>query len=245
MPRGYAGLKPFLMSHTDSAYPGFDLAIPDQHRADVWLAALKQWEQSGQMPALQVIRLPNDHTNGATAGRPTPRAYMADNDLALGRMVEALSHGSFWKNTVVFVLEDDAQNGPDHVDSHRSPMLVISAYNHPHTWHRFTNTTDVIATMEEILTLEHLSQFDRYGRPRRGLFAGQPDVTPYTALTPSVPLTERNSVGGPGARESARLDFRFEDLADDDTFNHVLWLAIKGPGVPYPGTHKMQSLLIP
>src|SRR6185436_20220490 len=115
----------------------------------------------------------------------------------------------------VFVLEDDAQNGPDHVDSHRSPLLVISAWNRPRVWHRFTNTTDVIATIEEILRLEHLSQFDAFGRPLRGIFADAPDLSPYLALRPGVPLTERNPARGPGSEESARLDLRREDLADD------------------------------
>lgn len=242
IPAGYAGLKPFLEAHTDSTFPGFDTKIPDQHRADLWLRALAQWQHDGVMPALQIIRLPNDHTVGAKAGELSPRAYMADNDLALGRMVEGLSRGRFWKNTVVFVVEDDAQNGPDHVDSHRAPFLVISAYNRSRTWHRFTNTTDAIATIEEILSLDHLSQFDAFGRPLRGIFAPAPDLAPYTALPPAVPLTDRNPVaGGAGARESERLDFRFEDLADEDAFNRALWLALKGTARPYPGPTTMTA----
>jgi YVTN family beta-propeller protein len=238
--KGYQGLKPFLDSHTDSAYAGFDLGITDQSRADEWITSLHGWEQSGAMPTLQTIHLPNDHTRGATAGAFTPRAYMADNDLALGRMIEALSTSPFWKNTVVFVLEDDAQNGPDHVDSHRSPMMIISAYNQPHVWHRFGNTTDVIATIEEILSLDHLSQFDGWGRPYRGVFSTRPDLTPYHALTPAISLTERNPRNTPAARASAGMDFRLEDLVDDDAFNHVLWLAIKG-NAPYPAIHHMTA----
>ncbi len=240
LPSGYVGLKPYLDAHTDSAYPGFDLDIPDQHRADVWLKALAGWEAGGDMPALQIMRLPNDHTMGASAGALSPRAYAADNDLALGRIIAGLSRSRFWKNTVVFVLEDDAQNGPDHVDSHRSNFLVISAYNRPHTWHRFANTTDVIATIEQILTLDNLSQFDRFGRPLRGIFASSPDLTPYTALTPPQSLGERNPPRGPGARQSANLDFRFEDLVDDNTFNHILWEELK-PGRPYPGTRTLTA----
>jgi DNA-binding beta-propeller fold protein YncE len=233
--RVYEGLKPFLEAHTDSAFPGFNLQIPDQLRADVWLRALAGWERDATMPALQILYLPNDHTNGARAGELTPRAYMADNDLALGRVIEALSRSRFWGSTVVFVVEDDAQNGPDHVDSHRAPFLVISAWNRPRVWHRFTNTTDVMATIEEILTLEHLSQFDAFGRPLRGIFADAPDLTPYQVLRPSVPLTERNPAGGPGSKESAGLDFSLQDLADDDVFNRALWLAIKGTAIPFPG----------
>jgi DNA-binding beta-propeller fold protein YncE len=240
-PAGYRGLKPFLESHTDSTYPGFDLKIPDQHRADLWIAQLARWEQDGSMPALQIFRLPNDHTAGGRAGEPTPRAYMADNDLALGRAIEALSKGSYWKSTVVFVLEDDAQNGPDHVDSHRSPLLVISAYNRPRVWHRWANTTDVLRTIEEILTLKSLSQFDAFGRPLRGIFADTPDLAPYTALRPAQSLEERNPAAGPGVRESEALDLRLEDQSDDEVFNRALWLTIKGAKVPYPGRRVMSA----
>jgi DNA-binding beta-propeller fold protein YncE len=235
----YEGLKPFLEQHTEPAYPGFDMNIADQHRADLWLAALARFERDGSMPALQLLYLPNDHTVGARAGGLTPRAYMADNDLALGRVIEGLSRSRFWRNTIVFVLEDDAQNGPDHVDSHRSPFLVISAWNRARVWHRFTNTTDVIATIEEILTLDHLSQFDAFGRPLRGIYADAPDLTPYAALVPQVPLDERNPAAGPGSRESAVLDFRLQDRADDVAFNRALWLAIKGAARPYPGATVM------
>ncbi|MGH7523616.1 MAG: alkaline phosphatase family protein, partial [Gemmatimonadales bacterium] len=239
----YRGLKPFLESHTDSAFPGFDLHITDQYRADEWLRMFAGWVKTGQMPTLQILRLPNDHTRGAVAGAFTPRAYMADNDLALGRVVEALSTSPFWKNTVMFVLEDDAQNGPDHVDSHRSPMMIISAYSQPRVWHRFGNTTDVIATIEEMLRLDHLSQFDAFGRPYRGVFTSHPDLRPYHAMTPSIPLTERNPAGTPAARQSARLDFRLEDLADDETLNRVLWQAIKG-NVRYPGIHHWSAPIL-
>jgi hypothetical protein len=127
-------------------------------------APLQGWVSAGQMPRLQIVRLPNDHTMGARENELTPAAYMADNDLALGRMVEAVSRSPFWRSTAFFVLEDDAQNGPDHVDSHRSVLLVISPWTRPGTVHRWTNTTDVIATMEDILGLGQLSQFDFYGR---------------------------------------------------------------------------------
>jgi DNA-binding beta-propeller fold protein YncE len=241
-PPGYLGLKPFLDAHTDSTFPGFNLKIPDQRRADIWLSRLDGWQRDGAMPALQIIRLPNDHTSGARAGDPTPRAFMADNDLALGRMIEGLSKSAFWRNTVVFVVEDDAQNGPDHVDSHRAPFLMISAWNRPgEVHHRFANTTDVLETIEEILDLQHLSQFDAFGRPLRGLFAGTPDLTPYTALLPATPMDERNPARGPGEEESAGFDFRFEDRVDDAAFNRVLWAAIKGPDRPYPGSRALTA----
>src|SRR5262249_46239421 len=154
-----------------------------------------------------------------------------DNDLALGRIVEAISKSQYWRDTVIFVLEDDAQGGPDHVDSHRSVLLTISAYNRPGVVHRFVNTTDVIATIEEILCLDSLTQFDHFGRPLRGIFAAEPDLTPYSAVTPSVDLNERNPAEPP---KTGALDFSKPDAVDDDLFNRILWAAIKGD-VPYPG----------
>jgi DNA-binding beta-propeller fold protein YncE len=240
--RWYRGLKAFLAAHTDTTYPGWDLSIPDQRRVDVWLASFRHWVAAGRMPALQIVYLPQDHTSGGAAGAWTPRAMVADNDLALGRLVEALSHSPFWKRTVVFVMEDDAQNGPDHVDSHRSPLLVISPYTRGGVLHRFTNTTDVLRTMEEILHLDALSQFDHYGHPLRDVWRDTPDTAPFAALTPSVPLDERNPGRGRAARESRRLDLAMADAADMDLLNRVLWMLVKGEGVAYPGTHRMSAL---
>lgn len=241
LPPGYRGNKPFLYAHTNPSFPGFDLAIKDQRRADVWISELDQYAKRGEMPALEVVRLPNDHTSGAQAGRPTPQAAFADNDLALGRMVEALSKSPFWRNTVMFVLEDDAQNGPDHVDSHRSPMLVISAFNRGGVYHRFANTTDVLRTIEEILGLESLSQFDYFGRPLRDIWSDTPDMAPYTPITPSVSLDDLNPRGTRGARESEKLDLRVEDVADEELFNRILWRTIKGDATPYPGARRASA----
>ena len=231
----YRGIKPFLVPNTNPTFPGFDLHIQDQHRADIWIAELNEFAQQGRMPALESVRLPNDHTEGASPGRPTARAHMADNDLALGRMIEALSKSPFWKSTVVFVLEDDAQDGPDHVDSHRSPLLVISPWARSGVHRRWANTTDVIATIAELLKLGSLSQFDHYGEPLRDIWRESPDLAPYTALVPSVSLDERTPARSVGTRESSHFDFSAEDRIDDDRFNRVLWAAIKGRDVPYPG----------
>jgi len=231
----YRGLKPFLIPNTNPKFPGFDLNIQDQHRADVWIAELGEFVKRGEMPTLEIMRLPNDHTEGARAGRPTPRAHFADNDLALGRVVEALSRTPFWSSTVVFVLEDDAQAGPDHVDSHRSPLLVISPWARPGVHRRWANTTDVIATIAELLHLGSLSQFDHYGEPLRDIWRDSPDPRPYTALVPAVSLDERTPARGVGTRQSSRFDFSAEDRIDDAQFNRVLWAAIKGERVPYPG----------
>ncbi|MDB4899983.1 MAG: phosphoesterase, partial [Gemmatimonadetes bacterium] len=242
LPPGYRGNKPYLASHTHPAYPGFNLDITDQHRADVWIAELAEFTRRGVMPTLEIVRLPNDHTSGATAGRPTPRAYVADNDLALGRIIEALSHSPFWERSVVFVVEDDAQNGPDHVDSHRAPVQIISPWSRGGVVHRFTNTTDVLRTIEEILGLDAMSQFDYFGRPLRDVWRDTPDTRPYTALMPAVDRTERNPAATRGARESSQLKLDLEDQGDDDLFNRILWRAMKGESLPYPGTRRGSTL---
>ncbi|HEX2780063.1 MAG TPA: bifunctional YncE family protein/alkaline phosphatase family protein [Gemmatimonadaceae bacterium] len=241
MPASYRGAKPFLAKNTNPNAPGFDMHIRDQVRADVWIAELQEYVKRGSMPALEILRLPNDHTEGASAGRPTPRAHMADNDLALGRVIEALSKTPFWRSTAVFVLEDDAQDGPDHVDSHRSPLLVISPWARGGVHHRWTNTTDAIATMAELLKLGTLSQFDHFGEPLRDIWREKPDVRPYRALTPSISLDEKTPRGAPGTGASATLDLRYEDRINDDLFNRILWVAVKGPGVPYPGSRRASA----
>ncbi|MDX2193644.1 MAG: bifunctional YncE family protein/alkaline phosphatase family protein [Gemmatimonadales bacterium] len=239
LPAGYRGLKPFLRDNTCDSFPAYDLSISDQRRADVWLAEFAGFVRAGRMPQLQVLRLPNDHTMGMRAGQLSPRAYMADNDLALGRVIEALSRSPFWRETAVFVVEDDAQNGPDHVDSHRSPLLVVSPWAQAGVWHRFANTTDVLRTIEEILGLDALSQFDHFGRPLREIWREVPDTTPYVALRPATPLDERNPATGTGARLSERLELYVEDIADEELFNRVLWIAAKGESRSYPGPSRL------
>ena len=233
--------KQALIGHTNTAYSGWNLDIPDQSRVDVWLKDFQEFVRGNSLPALEIMTLPNDHTSGAAAGKPTPRAYMADNDFALGRIIEALSKSPFWKNTVVFVLEDDAQDGPDHVDSHRSPLLVISAYNRGRVFHRFANTTDVVATIEDILGLGRMSQFDHYGRPLREIWEATPDLNPYTAIRSSVPLNEKNPPRGALAEASKMLVLDKVDMADEELFNRILWKSIKGDA-PFPGTKRMSAL---
>jgi hypothetical protein len=208
-------------------------------RMDAWMAEFNGYVAKGNLPALEIMTLPNDHTAGGAAKKPTPRAYMADNDLALGRLVEAVSKSPYWRDTVIFVLEDDAQSGPDHVDSHRSVLLTISAYNRAGTLHRWTNTTDVIATIEEILGLDTMSQFDHFGRPLRDVFAAEADLTPYSAIVPAVDMNEKN----PEAAKSSALDFSRPDAIDDDTFNHDLWRTIMGEDVPYPAAARAPSMV--
>jgi DNA-binding beta-propeller fold protein YncE len=240
-PVRYRATKEALDRYTNRDYPSFDMKITDQVRADVWLKDFQEFVRQGNMPALQIMHLPSDHTSGGRAGEMTPKAHMADNDHALGRIVEAVSNSPYWKDTVFFILEDDSQDGPDHVDSHRSVMFVLSAYNRAGLIHRFVNTTDVMATMEEILGLDKLSQFDYYGRPLREIFADTPDLTPYSALKSEHPITELNPPKSSTAAASLKLNLDRVDAADDETFNRILWSMFKG-AQPYPGTKRMTAL---
>ena len=241
----YAGkvraLLPALQPYTNPSYPPFDMSVPDQLRADVWLAEFHEYERAGRMPQLEILHLPRDHTAGERAGLCTPRACMADNDLALGRIVEALSHSKFWSSTAVFVLEDDAQAGPDHVDSHRSVLFTISPWSRGGVVHRFVNTTDVLATFEELLGLDSFSQFDHFGRPLREIWRESPDLRPYVALRSAQSTTELNVATGPGARASAHIDLAHEDRVDDAVFNRILWRALKG-NAPYPTARRLAQL---
>jgi len=221
-----------LAADVSPSFPPFNLKIPDQKRADAWIAELKQFVEDGDMPQLEVMHLPADHTAGGKAGYPTPRAYMADNDLALGRIVEALSNSPFWRDTVILVLEDDSQAGPDHVDSHRSPFFAISAYSRPGAIHRFANTTDVVAAIEDILGLGRLSKFDYFSRSLSDVFAATPDLTPYRALTPTADMNALNPGDSAAERMSRDIDLSEPDHVNDELFNQILWSMLKGDQPP-------------
>jgi hypothetical protein len=227
-------------------YVPMDLVTQDQKRADVWIAELQRYVRDGNMPQLEVMWLPMDHLAAGRPGKCTPRACMADNDLALGRIVQALSHSPYWKDTVIFVVEDDAQAGPDHTDSHRAPFYAISAYNRSGTVHRFINTTDVIAAIEDILGMGRLSKFDYFSRSLVDIFARAPDLTPYDPIIPTQDLNEKNPQNTAAARLSESLDLSTPDRVDDQLYNRILWLMLKGD-VPSPvaqshaALHALQS----
>jgi DNA-binding beta-propeller fold protein YncE len=228
VPEGWPVTQREVAPYVSPTYPAFDLKIPDQKRADAWIAELQKFVREGEMPRLEIMHLPSDHTAGGRVGFRTPRAFMADNDLALGRIVEALSKSPFWKDTVIFVLEDDSQSGPDHIDSHRSCFFAISAYNRPGTIHRFANTTDVVAAIEDILGLDRLSQFDYFSRSLADIFGETPDLSPWTAIVPQVDMNETNPPATAAARASEGLDFSAPDRVDDAIFNQILWSMMKG-----------------
>ncbi len=221
-----------LGSDISPDYVPFDLVTQDQKRADVWIAELQRFVRDGNMPQLELMWLPMDHLTAARPGKCTPFACMADNDLALGRIVQALSHSPYWKDTVIFVVEDDSQAGPDHVDSHRAPFYAISAYNRPGTIDRFINTTDVVAAIEDILGMGRLSKFDYFSRSLANIFAAIPDLTPYDPMTPKQDLNEKNPPNTPTARMSEGLDLSAPDRVDDQVYNHILWVMLKGDAPP-------------
>jgi 6-phosphogluconolactonase (cycloisomerase 2 family) len=227
-PEGWPVTQAEVAADVSATFLPFDLHVTDQSRAEAWIAELKQFAKEGAMPELEVMHLAGDHTAGGRAGFRTPRAFMADNDLALGRIVEALSRSPFWKDTLVLVLEDDSQAGPDHVDSHRSVLLAVSAYSRPGLIHRFANTTDVVAAIEDVLGLGRLSKFDYFSRSLADVFAASPDLTPYAAIVPRVDMNEMNAPRSAAARMSEDLDLRAPDRVPDELFNRILWSMIKG-----------------
>jgi len=222
-----------LRGHFDEWYRTFDLNYPDAKRADRFIGELKRFEKGGEMPRLQILRLPNDHTHGASAGALTPVAYVGDNDLALGRVIEALSQSRFWPHLAVFVVEDDAQNGPDHVDAHRTTAFVISPYARRHAVDStLYSTTSMLRTIELILGLRPMSQFDAAAAPMYASFQATPDFSAYQALPANVDLTERNSKTAWGA--ALRLNFAREDAVNDRLLNELIWRSVRGQRDPLP-----------
>ncbi|HTW66235.1 MAG TPA: bifunctional YncE family protein/alkaline phosphatase family protein [Bryobacteraceae bacterium] len=228
-------LDPTLTKFTNMKFRSFDLDYPDVKRAQVFLDDLKEFESANQMPSLIIMRLPNDHTSGTAPGKIAPLSSFADNDYALGMIVQGVSHSKFWGSTAMFVLEDDAQNGPDHVDSHRSPVFVISPYTHTGKIdsHMY-NTTSVLRTMELILHLRPMTHFDAAARPMFEAFTQQPSSATYEADQPRISLDERNPANSSTAARSAKLDFSQADLNNDDELNDILWRAIRGTDPPAP-----------
>jgi hypothetical protein len=161
-------------------YPAAESRVPDQYRADIFLKEFAEFERNGNLPDLNLLLLYDDHTEGTSPGFPTPRASVADNDLALGRIVEAISKSRYWKESAIFVTEDDSQDGLDHVDGHRTVGLVISPYTkHGHVDSTFYTIVNMFRTIEQILGLPPMNQFDDAAEPMFSLFTNKPDLTPY------------------------------------------------------------------
>jgi len=224
-----------LRGHIDEGYRGFDLDYPDAKRADRFISDLKGFEAQGDMPRLQIVRLPADHTFGTRLNKPTPRACVADNDAALGRIVDAVSHSKFWPHVAIFVVEDDAQNGADHVDAHRTVAFVISPYvKHGFVDSTMYSTSSMLRTIELILGLRPMSQFDSAATPMLNSFQAKSDERPYTALPPRIDVNERTVKTSWGTRQSQKMDFSKEDAVDDFLLNEVVWRAVRGDGSRMP-----------
>ena len=232
-------LRPYMITN----FVGFDLEVPDVWRAAQFIKDLKQFEAADNMPNLVIIWLPDDHTDGTKPGLPTPAAHVADNDLALGQIVEAVSHSKFWTNTCVFAIEDDPQNGWDHVSGYRTSAYMASAYTkRGAVVSTQYNQTSLLRTMELMLGLPPMNQMDATATPMFDCFTNVPDFTAYDAVTNNVPLDQIN----PPAKDvqdaqlrkdavvSSKLPLDKEDQCPEDLFNHILWRAMKGSQTPYP-----------
>ena len=232
-------LGPYIVEDTI----GWDMRVPDQFRADKFIEDVRRFERTGNMPALSIICLPEDHTSGTNPAFPTPAAMVADNDLALGRMVEAVTHSKFWKDTCILVVEDDPQAGWDHVTAYRTVALVISPYTKRGVLDRTNyNQTSMVRTIELMLGLPPMNQLDSSATPMASCFTDQPDLTPYDAVPNRIPLDQMNKQVSEitdarelhYALESIQLPLETVDACDEDLFNHIIWYACKGYDTPYP-----------
>ncbi len=225
-------LEPF----THPGYPWFPLLMPDVYRAMLFLDEFREYEKKGDLPNLIYLTLPCDHTNGTRPGYPTPRAMVADNDLALGRIVEAVSHSKFWKDTCIFVVEDDPQNGFDHVDAHRTVALVISPYTkRKFVDHTCYNQTGMVKTIELLLGLPPMNQLDLSATPLRHAFQEKADLGGYKCVPNRIKLDEMNpsldKLKGEAlhwAKESLAQKLDEGDAADEDILNRILWYSVRG-----------------
>ncbi|MHB8206062.1 bifunctional YncE family protein/alkaline phosphatase family protein [Mucilaginibacter sp.] len=232
-----------LEKYSDLRFPGWNLNIPDQIRADVFVKALKEYEAKGSFPDFTIIYLPNDHTSGYGENLPTPRAYVADNDQATGRVIEALSKSPFWKDMAIFVNEDDPQSGTDHVDGHRSVCFVAGPYVKRHTIiSKFYNQASVLHTICQIFGVEPMNQLVAIAPLMTECFKENPDYTGYTSLTPAIAINEMNPPRKKMSKTTSRLapltakmDFSKPDLNDKDAllFSEYLWSTIHGDQ-PFP-----------
>jgi len=238
-----APMVPSLVPHSPTDYVGWNMSVPDQYRADVFIRELAEFERKGEFPQLVIVCLPNDHTSGTSKDCPTPAACVADNDLAFGRLVEALSHSSFWPQMAILGIEDDPQAGWDHVSGYRTTAYVASPYaKRGVTISTQYNTTSMLRTIEQILGIPPMNQFDASATPMSDCFTDVPDLTPFVALPNQVPLDEMNggstAIADPVLREDAvasdAIDFSVVDRAPEDLLNRILWRAMRGSTVPYP-----------
>jgi hypothetical protein len=206
----------------------------DMDKCEHWIDDLHAAEKTGDLPAFTIMALGENHTKGTTPGANTPAACVASNDLAFGKIVAAATRSKFWPEMAIFVIEDDAQNGPDHVDAHRTIGFVISPWVKPHTLdHTQYTTASMLRTMELILGLPPMTQYDAGATPMFACFGKKLSSRPHDILQPQTDLNAKNTVNSPGAKQSAMMDFDEYDEAPEDELNRILWAEAKGPNVPY------------
>jgi hypothetical protein len=218
-----------LEGHFDADFPNYNLSIPDMVRFEKWKEDFNSLVAIDAVPQFTSLRLPNDHTAGASLGFPTPRAMVAENDLAVGKLIEHISHSHVWGESAVFILEDDAQNGPDHVDAHRSTAYVASPYARRNIRvSTLYSTTSMLRTIELILGLPPMSQYDAAATPMWECFTATPDLTPFVSLDPTYDIHEMNTEESFISRLSESFNLEVMDAAPDDLFSQVIWKAVRG-----------------
>lgn len=216
-------------------YTSYDLSVRDTTRFYQWQKDFDSLIAAKALPQLSTLRFGNDHTEGMRAEKPTPFAHVADNDLAVGMFIDHLSKSAVWKESVVFILEDDAQNGPDHVDAHRSTAYVVGPYvKRNFVDHTMYSTSGMLRTIELILGMPPMTQYDAAATPMWRCFTNKPDFTPFDHLPANVDLNDKNPADTPLAIFSEKFDWSKEDAVPDLTFNEILWQGIKGKTAPSP-----------
>ncbi|MGN6530787.1 MAG: bifunctional YncE family protein/alkaline phosphatase family protein [Ginsengibacter sp.] len=232
---GKEPILPAIVEHFCPGFPDFDLSIQDVQREKIWEHDFDSLVANNTLPIFSTLRFPNDHTSGMRKGAYSPYAAVADNDLAVGRFIEHISNSPIWKQCAIFIVEDDAQNGPDHVDAHRSTAYLISPYvKRNFVDHTMYSTSGLLRTMELILGLPPMSQYDAAAMPMFRSFTSTPDFTSYKSLPSNINIDERNTASNKLAEESAKFNLAVEDAAPDVLFNEVIWKAIKGENSVMP-----------
>jgi YVTN family beta-propeller protein len=241
----YKANIPVLEGNFCPYYTSWDETVRDTTRFFQWKREFDSLLAKNAVPQFNSLRLINDHTEGLRKGRPTPFAHVADNDLAVGMFVEYLSKSPIWKETAIFIVEDDAQNGPDHVDAHRTTAYVAGGFvKRKFTDHTMYSTSSMLRTIELILGIPPMTQYDAAAEPMWRCFTSTADLTPFISLPPNIDLNEKNAVVNKWQQKSETFDFTKEDAAPDLEFSEVIWYAVKGEGVPFPGPRRSAFLKV-
>lgn len=235
-----------LKGHSCTAYPGFDLTIPDSVKERIWEKDFDSLLVAGQVPQLSTIRLANDHTSGARKGNFSVLSALADNDLAVGQLIEHLSQSSLWKESIVFILEDDAQNGSDHVDAHRSPVYLAGPYvKRNFVDHNMYSTSGVLRTIELIIGMKPMSQYDAAAVPLFRALTNNANFTPYTLKPAQINIHTRNTAWNNSAKQSESFNLTKEDAAPDSELNAIIWKAVKGENAIMPSPRRSAFVKLP